>query len=102
VHLQPGGLSTARCNRLSGAVILSVPGLLPSAVWMTALWPIGDTTGATSIVWSKIAMPWAQRGWHKYYYRSVREGRHVRKEYLGTGPLAALYATEDAERRAQH
>jgi len=47
-------------------------------------------------------MPWAQRGPHKYYYRSVRQGRHVTKAYVGTGPLAELYAAEDAERRAQH
>ena len=46
-------------------------------------------------------MPWARRGPHKYYYRSVRQGTHVTKEYVGTGSLAELSAAEDAARRAQ-
>ena len=46
-------------------------------------------------------MPWAQRGPYKYYYRSVRQGTCVTKEYVGTGPLAELCATEDAARQAQ-
>ena len=46
-------------------------------------------------------MAWEQRGTHTYYYRSVRRNGHVTKEYLGTGPLAALYAAEEAERQAQ-
>jgi hypothetical protein len=47
-------------------------------------------------------MAWEQRGSHTYYYRSVRRDGHVTKDYRGTGPLAALYAVEDAERRVQH
>ncbi len=38
----------------------------------------------------------------RYWYRSVREGRRVRTEYLGRGPLAAAAAAlhnADAERR---
>ena len=46
-------------------------------------------------------MPWAQRGPHTYYYRSVRHGRHVTKEYLGTGLLADLAAAADAEQREE-
>ena len=46
-------------------------------------------------------MPWARRGPHKYYYRSVRQGTRVTKEYVGTGSLAELSAAEDAERRAR-
>ena len=46
-------------------------------------------------------MAWEQRGTHTYYYRSVRRNGHVTKEYLGTGPLAALYAAEKAELQAQ-
>jgi hypothetical protein len=46
-------------------------------------------------------MAWEQRGSHTYYYRSVRRNGQVTKDYLGTGPLAALYAAEDAERQAQ-
>lgn len=46
-------------------------------------------------------MAWACRGNHRYYYRSVRDGRHVTKAYLGTGPVAELCATMDAERRAE-
>ena len=46
-------------------------------------------------------MAWEQRGTQTYYYRSVRRHGHITKEYLGTGPLAVLYAAEDAERQAQ-
>ena len=46
-------------------------------------------------------MAWEQRGTQRYYYRSVRRNGHVTKDYLGTGPLAALSAAEDAERHAQ-
>jgi hypothetical protein len=46
-------------------------------------------------------MAWEQRGPQTYYYRSVRRNGRVTKEYLGTGPLVALYAAEDAERQAQ-
>src|SRR5687768_16820961 len=50
-------------------------------------------------MWSKVAMSWAQRGPHTYYYRSVRHGGRVTKEYLGTGLLAELAAAEDAAQR---
>jgi hypothetical protein len=46
-------------------------------------------------------MAWEQRGSQTYYYRSVRRNGHVTKEYIGTGPLAALYAAKEAERQAQ-
>jgi hypothetical protein len=46
-------------------------------------------------------MAWEQRGTQTYYYRSVRRNGRVTKDYLGTGPLAELYAAEEAERRAQ-
>src|SRR6266511_6019418 len=46
-------------------------------------------------------MAWEQRGSQTYYYRSIRRNGHVTKEYIGTGPLAALYAAEDAERQVQ-
>ena len=46
-------------------------------------------------------MAWEQRGSQTYYYRSVRRNGHVMKDYVGTGPLAALSAAEDAERQAQ-
>lgn len=35
----------------------------------------------------------------RYYYRSKREGQHVRTEYLGTGVLALAIAELDAEER---
>jgi hypothetical protein len=43
-----------------------------------------------------ITMAWEhrERG-GRYYYRSVREGQRVRKEYLGTGELAAILARGD-------
>jgi hypothetical protein len=47
-------------------------------------------------------MAWEQRGPQQYYYRSVRRNGQVTKVYVGTGPLAALSAAEDAERQAQH
>jgi hypothetical protein len=46
-------------------------------------------------------MAWEQRGSQTYYYRSIRRHGRVTKDYLGTGPLADLYAAEDAEQRAQ-
>jgi hypothetical protein len=46
-------------------------------------------------------MAWEQRGSHTYYYRSVRRNGRVTKEYLGTGPLAALSVAADAQRQAQ-
>jgi hypothetical protein len=47
-------------------------------------------------------MAWERRGSQTYYYRSVRRNGRVTKDYLGTGPLAALYAAADAERQAQY
>ena len=35
----------------------------------------------------------------RYYYRSKREGQHVRTEYLGTGVLALAIAVLDVEER---
>ena len=46
-------------------------------------------------------MAWEQRGSQTYYYRSVRRHGHVTKAYVGTGPVAAWSAAEDAARRAQ-
>ena len=46
-------------------------------------------------------MSWIQRGPHTYYYRSVRHGGRVTKEYLGTGPLAELAAAADVEQREE-
>jgi hypothetical protein len=45
-------------------------------------------------------MAWEPRGTHTYYYRSVRRNGRVTKEYLGTGPLAALSVAAEAQRRA--
>jgi len=36
-----------------------------------------------------------------YWYRSVRRGAKVRTEYLGSGPLAALWAELDAVAREE-
>ena len=45
-------------------------------------------------------MAWERRGNRRYYYRSIRRGRRVVKQYFGRGPLAEQAAREDAERRA--
>lgn len=46
-------------------------------------------------------MAWAWRGNHKYYYRCVREGRKVTKQYVGPGPFAEVCAQIDAEQQAE-
>jgi hypothetical protein len=56
--------------------------------------------GATHNGWSK-TVAWAWRGNRRYYYRSVRNGRHVTKEYIGTGPVAERCAAMDAEQQAE-
>jgi hypothetical protein len=51
---------------------------------------------------------WEDRNGTRYYYRSVRDGERVKKEYLGRGELAETIAHADEtirrhreERRAQ-
>lgn len=44
---------------------------------------------------------WAWRGSHRYYYRSVRDGGRVTKQYVGKGPFAELHAQMDAEEQAE-
>jgi hypothetical protein len=44
---------------------------------------------------------WERRKGSSYYYRGIREGKRVRKIYLGGGPEAVEAARVDAERRAQ-
>ena len=46
-------------------------------------------------------MPWSWRGNRRYYYRSVRNGRQVTKQYVGTGAFAEHCAAMDAEQRAE-
>jgi hypothetical protein len=46
-------------------------------------------------------MSWERRRGRDYYYRGIREGKRVRKVYLGGGPEAVEAARVDAERRAQ-
>ena len=47
-------------------------------------------------------MAWEQRGNQTYYYRSVRSGTRVTKQYLGGGLVGSLMAELDAEHRAEH
>src|SRR5215203_4556098 len=46
-------------------------------------------------------MGWEERRGHQYYYRSVREGKRVRKEYAGGGVLGQLAAEIDELERLQ-
>jgi hypothetical protein len=46
-------------------------------------------------------MPWQEIGSRRYYYRCMRRhGRPIR-QYVGTGQVAELAATEDARRRVE-
>ena len=40
-------------------------------------------------------MGWEERRGRPYYYRSVREGNRVRKEYIGSGQIAQALAQAD-------
>jgi hypothetical protein len=44
-------------------------------------------------------MPWETRKGKKYYYRTVKRGGRVWREYWGCGPDARLAAALDAEER---
>ena len=46
-------------------------------------------------------MGWEERRGRPYYYRSVREGKRVRKEYGGGGALGKLAAQIDELERLQ-
>ena len=46
-------------------------------------------------------MGWEERRGRPYYYRSVREGKRVRKEYVGGGALGQLAAQLDELKRLQ-
>src|SRR5918993_5344113 len=46
-------------------------------------------------------MGWEERRGRLYYYRSVREGKRVRKEYGGGGALGQLAAQIDELERLQ-
>ena len=44
-------------------------------------------------------MPWKKRGNRSYYYRSVRRDGRIHSEYVGGGPVGALVAQSDENRR---
>jgi len=46
-------------------------------------------------------MSWERRKGRDYYYRGCRQGKRVRKVYLGGGSEAVEAARIDAERRAK-
>jgi hypothetical protein len=46
-------------------------------------------------------MAWEKRNGSLYYYRTVRDGEKVRKEYVGSGPYAELSARLDDVLREQ-
>ena len=46
-------------------------------------------------------MGWEERRGRLYYYRSVREGKRVRKEYIGGGALGQILAQLDELNRLQ-
>src|SRR5215208_3826897 len=46
-------------------------------------------------------MGWEERRGRLYYYRSVREGKRVRKEYIGGGSFGQLIAQLDELERLQ-
>ena len=46
-------------------------------------------------------MGWEERCGRSYYYRSVREGKRVRKEYVGGGALGQIAAQLDELKRLQ-
>ena len=46
-------------------------------------------------------MGWEERRGRLYYYRSVREGKRVRKEYVGGGSFGQLLAQIDERERLQ-
>src|SRR5215217_5036910 len=46
-------------------------------------------------------MGWEERRGRPYYYRSVREGKRVRKQYVGGGALGQLIAQLDELERLQ-
>src|SRR5688572_14077483 len=49
----------------------------------------------------RTTMAWEQRGNRSYYYRSVRVGTRVTKEYAGGGLMGTLAEQFEAERREQ-